>query len=149
MRRLVRRPIWLTGPAGRHPGYVARKPRRLGLGSLVLVQPLLATSLLFALPLGAWWAGRRLRRADGVWALVLTAALGVFLISGQPTAGVDTASISNWLIAAIFLAPLTAAYRVVAVRTRRLRCACGARVGIRHPLRRDGRPDQIDDEPAG
>ena len=115
--RLVRRPIWLAGAAGDTLGYVAQAAA-LGLGSLVLVQPLLATSLLFALPLGAWWAGRRLRRSDGVWAVVLTAALGVFLISGQPTAGVDTASIGTWLVACIFLVPLTAACLVVAVRTR-------------------------------
>ena len=115
--RLVRRPIWLAGTAGDTLGYVAQAAA-LGLGSLVLVQPLLATSLLFALPLGAWWAGRRLRRSDGIWAVVLTAALGVFLISGQPTAGVDTASIPEWLVASIFLVPLTALCIVVAVRTR-------------------------------
>ena len=80
------RPIWLAGTAGDTLGYVAQAIA-LALGSLVLVQPLLATSLLFALPLGAWWAGRRLRRSDGVWALVLTAALGVFLVSGQPHRG--------------------------------------------------------------
>ena len=92
MTRLVRRPIWLAGTAGDTLGYVAQAAA-LGLGSLVLVQPLLATSLLFALPLGAWWAGRRLRRSDGVWALVLTAALGVFLVAGNPTNGVDRAPI--------------------------------------------------------
>ena len=115
--RLVRRPIWLAGTAGDTLGYVAQAAA-LGLGSLVLVQPLLATSLLFALPLGAWWAGRRLRRSDGVWALVLTAALGVFLVAGNPTNGVDRASIGDWLIAAAILGPLTAACIVVAVRTR-------------------------------
>jgi drug/metabolite transporter (DMT)-like permease len=84
VRRLVRRPIWLAGTAGDTLGYVAQAAA-LGLGSLVLVQPLLATSLLFALPLGAWWAGRRLRRSDGLWALALTAGLAVFLVAGEPT----------------------------------------------------------------
>ena len=115
--RLVRRPIWLAGTAGDTLGYVAQAIA-LALGSLVLVQPLLATSLLFALPLGAWWAGRRLRRSDGVWALVLTAALGVFLVSGNPTEGVDRASVEDWLVAAAILGPLTAACIIVAVRTR-------------------------------
>lgn len=114
--RLVRRPIWLAGTAGDTLGYVAQAIA-LGLGSLVLVQPLLATSLLFALPLGAWWAGRRLRRSDGVWALVLTAALGVFLVAGNPTAGVDIAPLDDWLVAAAILLPLTVGCMVVAVRT--------------------------------
>ena len=56
--RLVRRPIWLIGTGADTLGYVAQAVA-LGLASLVLVQPLLATSLLFALPLGAWWAKRR------------------------------------------------------------------------------------------
>ena len=115
--RLVRRPIWLAGTAGDTLGYVAQAIA-LALGSLVLVQPLLATSLLFALPLGAWWAGRHLRRSDGVWAIVLTAALGIFLVSGNPTAGVNVAPVDDWLVAAAILGPLAAACIVVAVRTR-------------------------------
>lgn len=115
--RLIRRPIWLAGTAGEILGYVAQAIA-LALGSLVLVQPLLATSLLFALPLGAWWAGRRLRRSDGVWALILTAGLGVFLVAGNPTEGVDRTALAHWLIAAAVLGPPVVACIVVAVRTR-------------------------------
>ncbi|MGE0027860.1 MAG: DMT family transporter, partial [Thermoleophilia bacterium] len=61
IRKLVRRPLWLAGTATDTLGYVAQAAA-LGLGSLVLVQPLLATYLLFALPLGAWMAKRRLGR---------------------------------------------------------------------------------------
>src|SRR3954447_9586118 len=56
-------PLWWGGTladGGRYVGQAAA----LGLGSLLLVQPLLVTSLLFALPLGARWAGRRLGRAE-------------------------------------------------------------------------------------
>jgi hypothetical protein len=98
VRRLVRRPIWLAGTTGDTLGYVAQAAA-LGLGSLVLVQPLLATSLLFALPLGAWWAHRRLRRSD-------------------PTEGVDRAGVGPWLAAAAVFLPLTALCLVVAARTR-------------------------------
>ena len=85
-----RRPVWLIGMAADGLGYVAQAIA-LALGSLVLVQPLLATSLLFALPLGAWWGKRRLHRSDGLWAIALTAGLAVFLVAGNPTAGVDSA----------------------------------------------------------
>jgi len=115
--RLVRRPVWLAGTAGDTLGYVAQAAA-LGLGSLALVQPLLATSLLFALPLGAWWAHRRLSRSDGGWAVVLTVGLAVFLIAGEPTEGVDRADVRSWLVASAFIVPATVACLVVAVRTR-------------------------------
>ena len=95
--RLVRRPIWLIGTAADTLGYVAQAVA-LGLASLVLVQPLLATSPLFALPLGAWWAKRRLRRSDAAWAVALTVGLAV-LVAGEPTDGVDRADVTDWLIA--------------------------------------------------
>ena len=63
IRVLVRRPLWWVGTGGDLAGYAAQAAA-LGLGSLVLVQPLLVTTLLFALPLAAWWSGRRLSRAD-------------------------------------------------------------------------------------
>ena len=122
VRRLVRRPIWLIGTGADSLGYVAQAVA-LGLGSLVLVQPLLATSLLFALPLGAWWAKRRLRRSDAVWALALTAGLAVFLVAGNPTEGVDLADIGPWLIAAAVFVPVTGACILVAARSRGARRA--------------------------
>jgi drug/metabolite transporter (DMT)-like permease len=113
--RLIRRPVWLIGTASDGLGYVAQAIA-LAFGSLVLVQPLLAASLLFALPLGAWWAKRRLKRSDGLWALVLTAGLAVFLIAGNPTAGVDSADVDVWLIAAAVIIPAAAACVIVASR---------------------------------
>ena len=81
---LVRRPLWWVGTLADTGGYVAQAAG-LGLGSLLLVQPLLVTSLLFALPLGARWAGRSLRRSEWSWSALLVAALAVFVVSGEPT----------------------------------------------------------------
>lgn len=114
--RLIRRPVWLIGTASDGLGYVAQAIA-LAFGSLVLVQPLLATSLLFALPLGAWWAKRRLRRSDGVWAITLTAGLAIFLVAGNPTEGVDSADVGTWLIAAAVIVPLVGACILVASRS--------------------------------
>ncbi len=113
--RLIRRPVWLIGSAADGLGYVAQAVA-LAFGSLVLVQPLLATSLLFALPLGAWWAKRRLKPSDGFWAIALTAGLAVFLVAGNPTAGVDSADLEVWLIAAAVIVPVVAACVLVASR---------------------------------
>ncbi len=93
---LVRSPRWWAGTLADSAGYLAQAAA-LGLGSLLLVQPLLATTVLFALPLGARWAGRRLGRADGVWAVVLVLALAVFVVTGEPTAGQDAAAWRDWL----------------------------------------------------
>jgi hypothetical protein len=104
---LVRQPLWRAGTCADVGGYVAQAAA-LGLGSLLLVQPLLVSSLLFALPLSARWAGRRLRRADRVWSALLAATLAVFVVSGEPTAGVDRVGLRAWLPAAAVLGLLVA-----------------------------------------
>jgi hypothetical protein len=99
---LARQPLWWAGSAADVAGYAAQAAA-LGLGSLLLVQPLLVTSLLFALPLGARWSGRTLRRADRTWAVLLAAALVVFVVTGEPTAGIDRAPPGEWWRAAVVL----------------------------------------------
>ncbi len=96
VRALARSPRWWAGTLADTGGYVAQAAA-LGLGSLLLVQPLLVTTVLFALPLGARWAGRRLRRADWAWAGVLVVALAAFVVTGEPTAGSDAAGWRHWL----------------------------------------------------
>ncbi len=93
---LLRSPHWWAGTVADTTGYVAQAAA-LGLGSLLLVQPLLVTTVLFALPLGARWAGRRLTRRDWTWAGVLVTALAAFVATGEPTAGADAAGWRAWL----------------------------------------------------
>lgn len=108
LRTLVRRPLWWAGTLADVGGFGAQAAA-LGLGSLLLVQPLLVTSLLFALPLGARWAGRRPSRPDLLWSGLLAAALAVFVVVGEPTAGVERAGARAWLPAAAVLGVLLAA----------------------------------------
>ena len=105
IRVLVRRPRWWAGVLGDGGGYLVQAAA-LGFGSLLLVQPLLVTTLLFALPLGAAWAGRTLGRADRVWAALLAVSLAVFVVSGNPTDGVDRAPVRDWLPAGAVLVGL-------------------------------------------
>lgn len=107
IRVLVRRPLWWVGTLSDGGGYVAQAAA-LGFGSLLLVQPLLVTTLLFALPLSARWAGRRLRRADWGWAVLLSVALALFVVIGEPTEGVDTAPLAQWLPTLVVLGVLVA-----------------------------------------
>lgn len=59
----------------------------LAFGSLLLVAPLLVSALLFALPLSARLAHRRVTRVEWAWALLLTVALGVFVALARAAPG--------------------------------------------------------------
>jgi drug/metabolite transporter (DMT)-like permease len=123
LRRLVRSPTWWAGTVGDVGGFVVQAAA-LGVGSLLLVQPLVVTTLLFALPLEAWTGGRRVTGRDAVWALVLAAALALFLLVGEPTAGADRAPLAAWAASGSVLAVVLAACLLLAARRRgRVRAA--------------------------
>jgi drug/metabolite transporter (DMT)-like permease len=94
----VREPTWWFGTLGAVGGYVFQA-LALAHGSLLLVQPLLVSSLLFVLPLGARLSNQRVRGRDWGWALVLTAALTVFVLVGQPREGHYRAPVQAWSVA--------------------------------------------------
>src|SRR5205807_8952991 len=75
---LVRQPAWVGGVVADVLGYVLQF-LALDRGSLVLVQPLLVSGLLFALPLGAALSRRRLRRRDWLGSAALVVGLSLFL----------------------------------------------------------------------
>ncbi len=93
--RLVRDPRWLAGALGDTAAF-GMQAVALGFGSLLLVQPIIVTQLVFALPLAARWAGRRPSRTELSWAAVLVVALVLFVTVGEPTAGVDRAGLVQW-----------------------------------------------------
>ncbi len=95
--RMARKPVWLAGILADAFGFVAQAVA-LTIGRVAVVQPLLVTSGVFALPLGARLTGQRVGRRE-VWAAVLvTAALAVFLIVADPSGGRDDAPLHQWLI---------------------------------------------------
>ncbi|OBK41864.1 hypothetical protein A5657_08260 [Mycobacterium kubicae] len=77
----------------------------LGLGSVVLVQALQVTALLFALPVYAWLTKHGLSRREWGWALLLAAAVAIFVIVGEPAAGYQRASLGAWAVVAVILGP--------------------------------------------
>ena len=58
--QLLRNPRWIAATLGNAVGY-GLQAAALGVGSVVVVEPILVTSLLFALPLSARLAHQRLR----------------------------------------------------------------------------------------
>ncbi|MDR2378701.1 MAG: DMT family transporter [Bifidobacteriaceae bacterium] len=94
--RLARSPLWCAGACGDAVGF-ALQAVALAFGSVVLVQPVLVTAMVFALPLAAWWNGRRIARADLVWALVVVAGLAVFTVVGDSSKGSVSDAAGPWL----------------------------------------------------
>ena len=94
---LIRSPRWWVGVLGDGGGY-AVQIAALWVGSVLVVQPLLVTALLFALPMSAKLAGRTLPASTWALALFLAAALAVFIVVGDPSAGSTDAPISKWLV---------------------------------------------------
>jgi drug/metabolite transporter (DMT)-like permease len=96
--RMARRPVWLAGIAADAFGFVAQAAA-LTIGRLAVVQPLLVSSLVFALPLGARLTGQRVRRRDVGAAVLVTGALLVFLTVADPSGGRDDAPFEDWIVA--------------------------------------------------
>jgi drug/metabolite transporter (DMT)-like permease len=96
--RLIRHPVWLGGIAAYGIAF-GLQAAALGDGRLVVVQPILATTIVFALPLGAWLSAQRITRRDVVAAIVVTAGLALFLILADPSGGREDAPVGQWVVA--------------------------------------------------
>ncbi|OZE68785.1 hypothetical protein CH270_03145 [Rhodococcus sp. 02-925g] len=94
---LIRSPRWWVGVLGDGGGY-AVQIAALWVGSVLVVQPLLVTALLFALPMSAKLAGRTLPASTWALAFLLAAALAIFIVVGDPSEGSTDAPISRWLV---------------------------------------------------
>jgi drug/metabolite transporter (DMT)-like permease len=96
--RLLRRPVWLFGVGSNLLGFVAQAAA-LGVGRLVIVQPLQVTSVVFALPLGARFTGQRIGRREIAGAVAVTAGLAAFVGLSNPTGGRADAPFHEWAVA--------------------------------------------------
>ena len=85
----LRHPLWLGGILA-DVGGLGLQVLALHIGALTVVQPLLASAVLFALIVGHWVAGTRISRRELVLgaALVLSVA-GFLIVSGAATAQAD------------------------------------------------------------
>ena len=94
--RMARRPVWLAGIAADSLGFVGQAVA-LTIGRLAVVQPVLAASMVFALPLGRRITDQRISRNDVAAAALVTVALVAFLTIADPNGGATTRrSGSGW-----------------------------------------------------
>jgi drug/metabolite transporter (DMT)-like permease len=112
----VREPSWWAGTLAAIGGYVFQA-LALAHGSLLLVQPMLVSSLLFVLPLGARFSHQHVRARDWCWAVLLIAALTVFVLVGQPREGHYRPPVPAWSVALAGSVPVVIICVAVARRT--------------------------------
>jgi hypothetical protein len=105
---LARRPLWLASMLADLGGY-GLQAVALGAGPLVVVQPLLLSGLLFALPLGGALSGRSLSRAEWLAAVAVSGGLSLFLVAAAPRPGQPDATTGVWLAAGVVTAAAVAA----------------------------------------
>lgn len=103
-RRLLRDRRWWAGSLVAAAGF-GFQAAALGVGSVVLVQAILVTSLLFALVISARANHRRVTRRQGFWAVLLVAAVAVILTVGGPQAGTPRGSLQTWTIVGLVMGP--------------------------------------------
>jgi drug/metabolite transporter (DMT)-like permease len=101
---LIRQPVWLLGVAGDIGGF-ALQAAALRRGSLIVVQPLLTTSLLFTLTLNASWSNHPISRPEWAALVMVLAGLALFLATAappdQPRAAAST---EGWLLCVAWVA---------------------------------------------
>ena len=104
LRRLLRDRRWWAGSLVAAAGF-GLQAAALGLGSVVLVQALSVTSLLFALLISAKVNHRGITRWQGIWAILLIAAVAVVVTVGNPQAGTPRGSLQTWSVVAAVMGP--------------------------------------------
>jgi drug/metabolite transporter (DMT)-like permease len=105
---LARRPVWLGGIAAMAGGQILGAAA-LTQGDLTLVEALMATNVLFALPLASAWWRRRLGPKEWSGAVLVVAGLAVFVLAAHP-GPVRASHIPwiSWVIASATIAAVAA-----------------------------------------
>ena len=104
-RRLLGDRRWWAGSLVAGAGF-GLQAAALAVGSVVLVQALLVTSLLFALVINARLNHTRITGWQTMWAVLLAAAVTVVVTVGDPTAGTPRGSLRTWTVVAAVLGPV-------------------------------------------
>ena len=102
--RLLRSPRWWLGSLVAAVGF-ALQAAALGLGSVVLVQALFVTSLLFALPISAKLGHRKVTGSEWTWAALLAASVAVIVTVGDPQSGHSRAPLGTWMVVVAVIGP--------------------------------------------
>lgn len=110
--RLLTNSVWLLGLGAQIVG-VALQGAALDRGRVAIIQPLLVTSIVWALPLGYFLTNQTITRRHVTGAAIIVVGLAAFAAVGDPAGGVDTAPAADWLVALAVVAVICAALLIV------------------------------------
>lgn len=91
---------WLVGTIALLVGYVVQAIA-LDHGRLAIIQPLLVTTVVFALPLGYFLTAQQVGRREILGAVVVVLGLALYAIFGDPAGGSENAPNDEWAVALI------------------------------------------------
>jgi drug/metabolite transporter (DMT)-like permease len=117
LARLLHEPRWLAGVALSAGSFLILAVA-LAFGPLSLVQPLVATEIVIALPLIAHRSKRRLTRKDIIGAATVTAGMAVFIAVSPPLRGLTEPGLSAWIPAFIGIGALMTVAGTASMRSR-------------------------------
>jgi drug/metabolite transporter (DMT)-like permease len=104
LARLVRRPIWVVGVVAEVGGF-GLQVLALRHGSLVVVQPVITTSLLFTIGLAAIWSQQTVAARDWFAVVAVVAGLSAFLVAAAPSEhSSGQADVDAWVITGLCVA---------------------------------------------
>jgi drug/metabolite transporter (DMT)-like permease len=126
--RLLAIPAWLLGTGALLCGY-AVQGAALDRGKLVVVQPLLVTTIVWALPLGRWLTAQNIVPRQVLGAGVVVVGLALFVLVGDPDTGVESASTQSLVLAIAAVSAVVVAL-LVWLRSKRAPALRAAVLGV-------------------
>jgi drug/metabolite transporter (DMT)-like permease len=112
---LVKQTWWLLGTIALLAGY-AFQAVALANGRLAVIQPLLVTTIVFALPLGYFLTSQLINRREVLGAAVVVLGLAFFTVVGDAGDGNDNAPADQWALAVLVFGSLSVALIVMGGR---------------------------------
>jgi hypothetical protein len=101
--RLLTNWVWLLGLVAQIVG-VLLQAAALDRGRVAIIQPLLVTTIIWALPLGYFLTHQTIAKRHIVGAAIIVVGLAIFGSLGDPAGGVDDAPTSDWIAAYLVIA---------------------------------------------
>ena len=133
--KLASQKWWLAGTLALLCGY-GFQAVALANGRLAVIQPLLVTTIVFALPLGYFFTSQEINRREIGGAVVVVLGLAVFMVIGDAADGNDNAPANEWALAVLVFGSIAAVLLVMGNRGSLVRKAglYGACAGVLYGL---------------
>jgi drug/metabolite transporter (DMT)-like permease len=115
MLKLLANRVWLLGLGAQVLG-ILLQGAALDRGRVAIIQPLLVTSIVWALPLGYVLTNQKITRRHIAGAFIIVAGLATFGVVGDPAGGVDDAPLSDWLAVLVVAVAICVGLMTIGVR---------------------------------